>query len=124
MPSSILGRRYRDGDTIVRQGEKGEHMYVIQMGQVEVVEEVGDKEVRLSVLGDGDIFGEMALFDHQARSATVRALGEVRVLTVDKRTLMRRLQEDPSFALRLIQRMASRIRELNTEVARLKAASM
>ncbi len=73
------------------------------------------------MLGEGDFFGEMALFEREARSATVRALGEVRVLTVDKRTLLRRINEDPSLAFRIVQKMSGRIRELNTEVVRLKA---
>jgi len=115
-----LGKVYRDRESIVHQGEVGDCMYVIQAGQVEVLQEKNDKEVRLAVLGEGDFFGEMALFECEARSATVRALGEVRVLTVDKRTLLRRINEDPSLAFRIVQKMSQRIRELNTEVVRLK----
>ena len=120
METGALGKVYRDGETIVRQGEVGDCMYVIQTGQVEVLQEKNDKEVRLAVLGEGDFFGEMALFEREVRSATVRAFGEVRVLTVDKRTLLRRINEDPSLAFRIVQKMSGRIRELNTEVVRLK----
>ena len=120
MGSGDLGKTYGDGEIIIRQGDVGDCMYVIQAGEVEVVREDGDKAVRLAVLGEGDVFGEMALFDRETRSATVRALGEARVLTLDKRTFLRRVHEDPSVAFRIVQRMSHRIRQLNDELVRLK----
>ena len=98
-------------------------MYVIQAGQVEVLQEREGKEIRLSVLDEGDVFGEMALFEREARSATVRALGDARVLTVDKKTFLRRVHEDPSFAFRILQKMSHRIRELDAELVRVKTDS-
>ncbi len=120
MGTGELGRVYNDGEVIIRQGEAGDCMYEIQDGKVEVILEESNKEVRLAVLGKGDFFGEMAIFEHDVRSATVRALGEVRALTIDKRTFLRRITEDPSLAFRIIERMAHRIREMNHELARLK----
>lgn len=120
MDTGALGKVYKNGEIIVRQGEMGDCMYVIQAGQVEVFQEKDDKEVRLAVLGDGEFFGEMALFEREARSASVRALGEVRVLTVDKKTFLRRIHEDPSLAFRVVQKMSQRIRQLNAEVFRLR----
>lgn len=121
MESGGLGKIYKDGEVIVRQGETGNCMYVIQSGQVEVLEEVEGKSVRLAVLGEKDFFGEMAIFDHSIRSATVRALGEVRLLTVDKKTLLRRIQEDPALAFRMMQHLCDRLRKLDVEAGRLKA---
>jgi len=121
MDTGALGKVYNDGEVIVRQGDEGNCMYVIQAGEVEVVHEAGGAEVALAVLGAGDVFGEMALFDREARSATVRAKGEARVLTLDKRTFLRRVHEDPSVAFRILQRMSHRIRQLNDEIARLSA---
>lgn len=117
MVSGALGKLYRDGEIIIRQGETGNNMYVIQDGEVEVILESGDHEIQLDVHGPGAFFGEMAIFDRDVRSATVRALGEVRVLTVDKKNLMRRVHEDPSLAFRLIETMSHRIRELVDKVA-------
>lgn len=82
-----------------------------------------DKEIRLGVRGEGEFFGEMAIFDRDVRSATVKALGDARVLTVDKKNFMRRVHEDPSLAFRLVETMSHRIRELGEEVARLQSAS-
>ncbi len=75
----------------------------------------------LTVRGEGEFLGEMAIFEHEVRMATARALGLARVLTVDKRSFLRRIQEDPSLAYRIVQEMARRIRELREEVARLKS---
>jgi CRP/FNR family transcriptional regulator len=91
-------------------------MFVIQSGQAEVVQQYDGKEVLLAVLGEEDIFGEMALFTGEPRAATVRALGECRVLTIEKRNFMARVHEDPSLAFRIVQRLCFRIKELNAEI--------
>jgi len=119
---SPLGKMYRDGEVIVREGETGECMYVIQEGQVEVLLEKEGKQARLAVMSEGDFFGEMALIEREVRSATVRALGNVRVLSVDKVTFLRRIHEDPSLAYRILQKMSHRIRELHDLLGRTKVA--
>jgi CRP/FNR family cyclic AMP-dependent transcriptional regulator len=116
--SKNLGKEYKEGDAIVRQGEIGDCMFEILDGRVEVIRETEGEEVRLAELGRGDFFGEMAIFDHEVRSATVRALGLVRALTIDKRTLLRRITEDPSLAFRILEKMSRRIRDLNKKMAR------
>jgi len=116
-----LGKQYEDGQEIVREGDVGEHMFVIQDGMVEVVRSTEGGEVQLATLGPGDVFGEMALFEREVRSATVRALGPVRVLTIDRRTFFRRIQEDPSLAFRILHKMSERIRKLNQRVAELES---
>ena len=120
METGALGKIYSDGEIIIRQGDKGNCMYVIQDGHVEVVKEIDGKSWQLAVLGKGDFFGEMAIFEHELRNATVRALGSARILTVDRRNFLRRIHEDPSLAYHLVQVMSSRIRELDDQVARLK----
>jgi len=120
MSSAGMGKTYADGAIIVRQGESGDCMYAIQSGQLEVLRRGKDGEVRVAVLEKGEIFGEMAIFEREVRSATVRALGDARVLTVDKKTFLRRVQEDPSLAFNLVQMMSRRIRRLSDEIAQLR----
>ena len=120
MVRSALGRWYEDGDAIVSQGEVADCMYVVEQGEVEVVQGSGENEFRLAVLGEGEFFGEMGVFDRDVRSATVRALGKVQVMTIDKATFLRRISEDPSLAFRIIKKMSSRIRDLNNELTGLK----
>ena len=119
--SGTLGKVYKPGEVIVRQGDAGDCMYIIQSGKVEVIRESQGKEVRLAELGEGEFFGEMALFEKDVRSATVRPLGEVRLLTVDKKMFLRKIHEDPSLAFRVMQKMSHRIRELNSELTRLSS---
>lgn len=123
MPSNELGTLYAHGEPIIRQGEMGDCMYVVQSGEVEVVQAKAGGEQRLAVLKSGDFFGEMAIFEKEVRSATVRASGEARVLKVDKRTLMRRMKEDPLLAFNLLQTMSRRIRKLSNEAARREEVS-
>jgi CRP-like cAMP-binding protein len=119
MPSdeTMLGKAYPDGATIIRQGDPGDCMFVVQSGTVEVVREEDGTTTVLAELGPNDFFGEMSLFEHQNRSATVRAKRDARVLTVDRKTLFRRIQNDPSLALNLLRTMSHRIRELDRELA-------
>ena len=88
--SGYLGNTYKDGEYIVRQGEPGNCMYEIQGGKVVVFRSEGADEILLAELPKGEFFGEMAIFEHGVRSASVRAKGEARVLTIDKKILLRR----------------------------------
>lgn len=119
MKKSELGKVFGDREVIIREGDAGDFMYEILDGRVEVLQEKQGEEVRLAILGKGDFFGEMAIFEREKRSATVRALDQVRVLTVDKKILLRRISEDPSLALRILEKMSHRIRELDNELVRL-----
>ena len=120
MRPNALGKVYQPGDVIFRKGDAGDCMFVIQEGQVEVLGELEGQELRLAVSGAGEVIGEMAIFEHQAHSATVRALGKARVLTVDEKTFLRYVHQDPSLAYQLLKMMSSRIRRLDTEIAQLK----
>jgi CRP/FNR family transcriptional regulator, cyclic AMP receptor protein len=124
METGALGKIYHDGEVIVRQGEPGDCMFVIQAGEAEVLTE-NDKhqKIRLALLRETDFFGEMALFDREVRSATVRAVGEARVLTVDRKTFLRRVHEDPSLAFRILEQMSHRIRAMDAELTRLQSGA-
>ena len=116
MSPATLGKAYRDGDVVVRQGELGDCMYVVQQGKLEVVVGEGSEKVLVAVLGPGEVFGEMALFTRELRSATVRSKGASTVLTVDKRGFLKRVQEDPTLAFRILKKMSERIQRLNGQV--------
>jgi CRP/FNR family transcriptional regulator len=120
MAAGALGSIYRDGEIIIRQGDLGDRMYVIQEGKAQVLIEREGEEQAIRMAGEGELIGEMAIVERAVRSATVRAVGDVRVLTVDKKNFLRRVHEDPSLAFRIVQTMSRRVRELSDEVARLK----
>jgi len=115
-----LGRTYLDGEVVVRQGEEGDCLFVVQEGQLEVVREEQGRETLIRMVGKDELFGEMAVFERQRRSATVRARGPARVLTLDKKNFLRRVNEDPSLAFRIVETMSRRVRELSAQVVELK----
>ena len=118
--TGLLGKIYSPGETIVQQGEVGDCMYVIQDGDVDVLKVKNGVQTIVDTMHAGDIFGEMAVIEHTVRSSTVRASSMVRVLTIDKKTFIRRIQEDPSLALNVLKIMSQRVRNLDLEVAALK----
>ena len=125
MVGGALGKVYADGEVIIRQGESGNCMYVVQGGRVEVLQDsLKGGEQHLAFLEAGDFFGEMAVFEKETRSATVRALGEARVLSVDKKMLLTRIREDPLLAVNLLKTMSKRIRHLNEEISRHKKTKL
>ncbi|MCG3178934.1 MAG: hypothetical protein BIFFINMI_01264 [Phycisphaerae bacterium] len=123
MNEGMLGKQYGDGEIICRQGEVGQCMYVVLDGCAQAVSEREGREVVLGRVEAGEVFGEMAIFDKRPRSATVRACGAARVLTLDKRLFLKRVHEDPSFAFGILQKMSERIRHLDAELSRLKQGS-
>jgi len=120
MTAGALGKVYADGEILIRQGEVGDAMFVIQSGEAEILIEQDGVETRLRVAGEGEILGEMAVFEREVRSATVRAMGEMRALTLDKRNFLRQIAEDPSIAFRIVESMSGRIRELSDRIGLLE----
>ena len=120
MSNAAFGRFYEDGEIIVRRGEPGDVLYVVQDGVGEIVVDGGATEVVLRSAGRNEILGEMAIFGGGVRSATMRAKGPSRVLTLDKRNFMRRMSEDPSLAFGMMETMSLRVRELSDEVVKLR----
>jgi len=129
MEENGLGKTYHKGEIIIRQGEKGENMYVLQSGQVEVIRENPDKngeKLSTKVLGEGSFFGMVPLFERtNSRGivrSTVRAMEDVQVFTVDRKSLFRKINEDPSIAYQILETMSRRIMELEEMVSQQKKA--
>lgn len=120
MSEAALGRYYADGEVVARQGEVGDCMFIIQSGEVEILLEEHGTEVVLRRAGRNEILGEMAVFEKAPRSATIRSVGQTRILTLDKRNFLRRINEDPSLAFRVIETMSRRVRDLSHEVHELR----
>ena len=116
METGALGKLYQPGETLIRQGEVGECMFVIQEGQIALVREENGQETFLGVRSAGEFLGETAIFEKEVQHATARALSQARALTIDKKNFMRRIHEDPSMAYRLFQLMSRRICELSQQV--------
>jgi len=93
------------GQTIFAQGETGTHMYIVRTGSVDIL--IGERAIE--TIGLNGIFGEMALVDGGARSATARAKYACELAPIDQRTFVLMVDEAPYFALSLMRVVASRL---------------
>jgi diguanylate cyclase len=103
-------RRFRAGEVVFREGDKGGGAYIIDTGTVEVFVKRQGQDVRLAILGHGEIFGEMALIDERPRSATVRALSELSCLVVEAEQIRNRLRGADIITSTLLRLMLNRFR--------------
>ena len=97
--------KFRSGENIFEDGEEGCCAYFIENGQAEVISHHGHKNYRLGILGPGDLFGEMALIDNQPRTATVTALLDTDVISINRDLINSKLaKSDPTieYLLRLV----------------------
>ncbi|MHC4307913.1 MAG: Crp/Fnr family transcriptional regulator [Planctomycetota bacterium] len=105
-----LGKDYKDGDTIFEENTIGKEMYIILTGNAKVIKKKDGAETTLATLEEGDFFGEMSLFDNSPRSATVKALGDVKLLEINQKNFLKKISRDPSLAFRMLEKMSQRIR--------------
>jgi len=102
-------RSYRNGDTIFREGDKADCLYLIQEGDVEI--RLGNRV--LDTLNHGSIFGEMALIDASPRSATAVAMSDVTVVPVTEKQFLFMVSHTPYLALNVMRVLADRLRHMN-----------
>lgn len=107
---------YQDGDVIVREGEDGREMYVIQRGEVVVTKRIDDREVEIARLNRGDFFGEMSLLESIPRYATVTAVGATTLLVIKPGSLLLKIRRNPTFAFEMLQQMSRRLRRINDKL--------
>lgn len=109
---------YPAGGIVCREGEPGNALYIIVSGEVEILKTVDNHENILSLRGRGDFVGEMAVLEAAPRSATVRTLNEVRILSIEGDSFNSILLDRPAVAVYLLKNMSTRMRVLNEMVGR------
>lgn len=105
-------RSFKAGEVIFRAGDPGDEFFIIRSGKVVV--QLGNRAV--DVLGEGDVFGEMALIDSGTRSATVVAETDCVVVPVGEKQFLLMSSEAPYFALSLMRILVARLRATNAAV--------
>lgn len=111
MPSTVS---LKSGETIFREGENENSMYIILEGCVEIFFTIKQKETRLAVLKKGDFFGEMALFRAKPRTATARAVLETELAIIEsKQQLEKFLIRNPAFSAKMVSIMVTRLANTN-----------
>jgi hypothetical protein len=84
MAQSLEAARFRPGEVIVREGDPADRLYIIQAGQVEAAQSAAEGDVHVRTMRAGEYFGEVGLLATRTRTATVRAVSEVRVLSLGR----------------------------------------
>lgn len=107
------------GEVLFYQGDKTDNAYVIEEGWISIskIDKKGNEMV-LSNLTKGDLFGELSLFDHKPRSATVTALTNVEVNVIPRKLLLEMIKENPEKMGMLLSYFAKRLRDMDAQVMR------
>ncbi|MCX6355793.1 MAG: cyclic nucleotide-binding domain-containing protein [Candidatus Aureabacteria bacterium] len=105
------------GDEIVKEGERGDSMYIIVSGVVRIVSGAAGERVHLATLKENDYFGEMALFDDSPRSASAIADGDVRALAIYKQEFRDMLREYPGVSIMMCEEFCRRLRRTIEKVS-------
>jgi CRP-like cAMP-binding protein len=113
-------REYPKNSVILFEDDPGDALYIVSSGQVKVVL-IGEdgREVILSVLGDGDFFGEMSLIDDEPRSAHVIAMKDSQLLVLRRDDFQVQLQAHPPIALKLLRVLVQRLRRADEKIGSL-----
>jgi CRP/FNR family cyclic AMP-dependent transcriptional regulator len=112
-------RSFGPGEAVFREGDSSDTCYVVYSGHARAVRQHGDgRIITLATFGPGDIFGELAMFEDERRSATVEALRETRVIAVLGPDMRRLMAEHPQISTRLVIALGRRLRESNERLSR------
>lgn len=110
---AVVERKYKKGETIVKEGEQAVAFFVVTKGKVEVTKGLGAKKQKLTVLGSGSTFGEMALLDGGPRAATVAALDDAECLVLSRWDFVAELRTNSHMAVAMLPILSKWLRQSN-----------
>lgn len=114
-----ISRTFRAGEVVFREGDGGDTCYIVRSGLARAVRQHSDgRSITLSHFGAGDIFGELAMFDEEPRSATVDVIEDAEVVAIPGRDMQRLMREYPEITVKLNAALAQRLRATNERLAR------
>jgi CRP-like cAMP-binding protein len=114
-----LPRRFEPGEVVFREGDASDTCYVVREGHARAVRTHGDgRTITLATFGPGDIFGELAMFEDERRSATIEAIDPTSVVGVLGPDMRRLMKQHPEIAARLVIALGRRLREMNERLSR------
>ena len=119
MAESVLERRtFETGQKIFDEGQVGNHAYIVQSGRIEIVKMLEDREFILGTIGEGGMFGEMALIDDQPRMAMARAAEMTTLIFVSRIMFEQKMVKVDPFVRGLLKILVGNIRSLSAELER------
>ena len=125
LQKSMVSQSIKRGNTLFQEGDSGDRLYVVTEGKIKLSHASGDgRESVLMVLGPGDMFGELSLFDPGPRTATAVAVTDSKVLGLGHTDLNPWLAGRPEVAQKLLQALAHRLRRTNEAMSDLVFADV
>jgi len=110
-------RVFKPGEVIIEEGSKGTSAFIVLSGAVEVLKRSVKGEVLVATLGVGQVFGEMGLIEDRPRSATVRALTELKVREINREDFNELLRTKPSVLIPIMKSLFERLRQAGDRLA-------
>ena len=112
-------RAFEPGQAVFREGDASDTCYVVRDGHARAISTHPDgRTITLATFGPGDIFGELAMFEDERRSATVEAIEPISVVGVLGPDMRRLMVEHPEIATKLVIALGRRLREMNERLSR------
>jgi len=111
-------KTYAAGETVFKENEEGDALYIIENGSVRVVKGI-EKTTTLAILQAGDCFGEMAVLDSEPRSASIEVQRDATLLAINRDDFQRLLLAKPQMAFALFKTLSRRLRETNRKLLEL-----
>jgi CRP/FNR family transcriptional regulator, cyclic AMP receptor protein len=111
-------RRFEAGEVVFREGDKSNTCYIVRSGRARAIREHSDgRSITLATFGPGEIFGELAMFDDERRSATVEAIEPTEAIAILGGDMRRLLRRHPDISVKLLGALGRRLRETNERLA-------
>jgi CRP/FNR family cyclic AMP-dependent transcriptional regulator len=115
--ANMVSVKISKGTILFAEGDGGDQLYVIAEGKLKLGTSSGDgRENLLSILGPGEMFGELSLFDPGPRTSTATAVTDAKLLSLGQEKLLPWLVENPKVSLQLLASLAQRLRRTNEAV--------
>jgi CRP-like cAMP-binding protein len=112
-------RSFAAGEVVFREGDESNTAYVVRSGHARAIRQHSDGRVlTLANFGPGEVFGELAMFDSDRRSATIEAIDQLDLLAILSADMQRLMREHPDIAVKLVVTLGRRLREVNDRLTR------
>jgi len=112
-------RSFGAGEVVFREGDESNTTYVVRSGHARAVRQHSDGRVlTLANFGPGEVFGELAMFDSDRRSATIEAIDDLDLLAILGADMQRLMRQHPDIAVKLVITLGRRLREVNDRLTR------
>jgi CRP-like cAMP-binding protein len=112
---------FKEGDIIFNEGDKGQHLYLILNGEIDIYKYMEGRNIVIATIKKGDVFGEMAILDDEIRTASAKVISEsAQLMQVTKEHFIDQIKKNPTFIFNILKNLSKRLETINSELILLK----